>query len=316
MCAEKPLESKPSSPSTIRAALKTEVARTLRRAPEKRGRARAKKRLTRYRVLIYVSQQPVPLQCAQALIISAERQTRNGYFTGSVGMHGVEIIRGVGGVEMSSYRNRENPSLFSHGRLWSLLVALGAFCAFFVLLSPPALAQGAAGSVSGVVRDTSGAVAPGASVTITNTATGVTTRTETNNEGLYFFPYVQPGVYDLTASRPGFQTVKKPGVTVNVTEHVQVSFDLKVGNVEQTVEVTGEAPLLHTADATTGQTIDRMFVNDLPLLNRTALDLAFLAPGIAQAPNSTYGTTTQTSTTSYQGANNFVSKGSRNQTSG
>jgi len=230
-------------------------------------------------------------------------------------MHGVEIIRGVGGVEMSSYRNRENPCLFSHGRLWSVLVALGAFCAFFVLLSPPALAQGAAGSVSGVVRDTSGAVVPGASVTITNTATGVTTRTETNNEGLYFFPYVQPGVYDLTASRPGFQTVKKPGMTVNVTEHVQVSFDLKVGNVGQTVEVTGEAPLLHTADATTGQTIDRMFVNDLPLLNRTALDLAFLAPGIAQAPNSTYGTTTQTSTTSYQGANNFVSNGSRNQTS-
>ncbi|HVN80229.1 MAG TPA: carboxypeptidase-like regulatory domain-containing protein, partial [Terriglobia bacterium] len=216
---------------------------------------------------------------------------------------------------MNSYRNRENSGLFSHGRLWSVLVALGALCAFFVLLSPPAFAQGAAGSISGVVRDASGAVVPAASVTITNTATGVTTPTQTNAEGLYTFPYVQPGVYDLTVSVPGFQTLKKPGVIVNVTERVQVSFDLNVGKVEQTVEVTAETSLLDTSTATAGQTIDRRFVNDLPLLNRTALDLAYLAPGTAQAPGSAYGTATQTSTTSYQGANNFVSNGSRNQTS-
>ena len=214
---------------------------------------------------------------------------------------------------MNSYRNRENSGIFSHGRLWSVLVALVALCAFFVLLSPPAFAQ--EGAISGAVRDASGAVVPGASVTITNTATGVTTPTQTNAEGLYTFPYVKPGVYDLTVSVPGFQTLKKPGITVNVTERVQVNFDLNVGKVEQTVEVTGATPLLTTTEATTGQTIDRRFVNDLPLLNRTALDLAYLAPGISQPPNSTYATTTQTSTTSYQGANNFVSNGSRNQTS-
>jgi len=209
---------------------------------------------------------------------------------------------------MNSYRNRENSRLYSHGRLRSVLVALGAFCAFCVLLSPPAFAQGAAGSVSGVVRDTSGAVVPGASVTITNTATGVTTPTNTNNEGLYVFPYVQPGVYDLTASAPGFQTVKRPGVTVNVTERVQVSFDLKVGSTKETVTVTGTAPMLHTADATTGQTINRTFMNDLPLLNRSALDLAFLAPGVVQPPNTTYAN-------SGGPANNFNSNGSRDQTS-
>ena len=214
---------------------------------------------------------------------------------------------------MNSHRNREISGLFSHGRLRSVLVALGAFCAFCVLLSPPVFAQG--GALTGVVRDTSGAVVPGASVTITNTATGVTTPTQTNSEGLYVFPYVQPGVYDVSASATGFQTVKKPGITVNVTERVQVGFDLQVGSISQSVTVTGAAPLLHTADATTGQTITRTVINDMPLLNRTALDLAFLAPGVAQAPNSTYGTTTQTSTTSYQGANNFVSNGSRNQTS-
>jgi len=202
----------------------------------------------------------------------------------------------------------ENYRLFRHGRLRGVLVALGAFCAFCVLLSPPAFGQGAAGSVSGAVRDTSGAMVPGASVTITNTATGVTTTTETNNEGLYAFPYVQPGVYDVSASASGFQTVKKPGVSVDVTEHVQISFDLKIGSTTQTITVTGAAPMLQTADAVTGQTINRTFTNDLPLLNRSALDLAFLAPGVVQPPNTTYAN-------SGGPANNFNSNGSRDQTS-
>jgi hypothetical protein len=205
-------------------------------------------------------------------------------------------------------RDRENSGLFGHQKLGAVLIVLGALCAFCVLLCPPAFGQGAAGSVSGVVLDTSGAVIPGASVTLANTATGVKTTTETNNEGLYTFPYVQPGVYDVTASASGFETVKRPGVTVNVTERVQISFDLRVGTTKQTVEVTGAAPLLHTADAVTGQTINRTFINDLPLLNRSALDLAFLTPGVVQPPNTTYAN-------SGGPANNFNSNGSRDQTS-
>lgn len=66
------------------------------------------------------------------------------------------------------------------------------------------------GSVMGSVHDPSGAVVPGAAVTISNTATGVTMSTRTDDKGLYAFPYVQPGTYNLTASAQGFQTVKKP----------------------------------------------------------------------------------------------------------
>jgi len=208
---------------------------------------------------------------------------------------------------MNSHRSRKNSQLFSHGRLRSVLIALGAFCAFCVLLSPPAFAQGQGGTVLGVVRDSSGAVVPGASVTITNAATGVTTTTKTDTEGLYSFPYIQPGVYDVSATSSGFQTMKKPGVSVHVTDRVEINFDLKIGTTTEAVTVTGSAPLLQTVDAVTGQTINRTFTNDLPLVNRSALDLAFLAPGIVQPPNSTYGTTT--------GANNFNSNGSRDQTS-
>ena len=211
---------------------------------------------------------------------------------------------------MNSHRNRENYRLYSHGRLRGVLVALGAFCAFCVLLSPPAFAQ--SGAVLGVVSDTSGAVIPNASVTITNTATGVTTTTKTDMQGLYVFPYVQPGVYDVSASAAGFQTVKKPGVTVNVTERVQVAFDLNVSTTKQTVEVTGTAPLLNTVNDAGGQTISRREVNDLPLLNRSALDLAFLAPGVNQPAGSTYGNQVGTA---YMNSNEFVSNGSREATS-
>jgi Carboxypeptidase regulatory-like domain len=193
------------------------------------------------------------------------------------------------------------------------LVVLGALCVFCVVLCPPAFAQGAAGSVSGEVRDTSGAMVQGAAVTITNTATGVVTTTDTDNAGLYAFPYVQPGVYVVSASAPGFQTVRKPGVNVNVTERVQVSFDLKVGSTNQTLTVTGAAPLLNTVNDAGGQTISRREVNDLPLLNRSALDLAFLAPGVNQPAGSTYGN--QSVSMPYLESNDFVSNGSREATS-
>lgn len=222
-------------------------------------------------------------------------------------------MRGLGGVEMNLHRGCESSRLFWHGRLRSVLVALGALCAFCVLLSPPVFAQGGNGSVTGVVRDASGAVVPGASVSITNTATGVKTTTKTDKEGLYTFPYVQPGVYNVAVSASGFQTMKKPGVTVNVTEQVQISFELKVGSVNQTVTVTGAAPLLNTVDDAGGQTITRRAINDLPLLNRSALDLAFLAPGVNQPAGSTYGN--QSVSMPYMQSNDFVSNGSREATS-
>jgi hypothetical protein len=214
---------------------------------------------------------------------------------------------------MDSYGDCGSSRLFWHDRLKSVLVALVALCAFFVMLSPSAFAQGAVGSVMGVVRDTSGAAVPGASVTLINTATGVTTTTKTNAAGLYTFPYVQPGTYNLTASVHGFQTMNKLGVPVHVTERVQVSFDLKVGNVRQTVTVSGAAPLLNTVNDAGGQTITRRAINDLPLLNRSALDLAFLAPGVNQPAGSTYGN--QTVQMPYLQSNDFVSNGSREATS-
>ena len=124
-----------------------------------------------------------------------------------------------------------------------------------------------------------------------------------------FFPTFSQAFTISPPALPDSRPVKKPGVTVNVTERVQMSFNLKIGSTKQTVTVTGAAPLLNTVNEATGQTITRTVMNDLPLLNRSALDLAFLAPGVNQPAGSTYGIQATAS------ANDFVSNGSREATS-
>jgi len=212
---------------------------------------------------------------------------------------------------MNSRRDRKNSRLFCHEKLRTALSAVGSLCVFFALLSVPAYAQDA--DVGGAVRDTSGAAIPRASVKLTSEATGVALATQANDKGLYSFPHVQATVYDLAVSAPGFQSQTRTGITVNVTERTQINFDLKVGTVSESITVSGEQQLIDTADAVTGQTINRTFINDLPLIGRSALDLAFLAPGVNQPPGFVYG---QTATNvPYLTGNNFVSNGGRNATS-
>jgi hypothetical protein len=150
-------------------------------------------------------------------------------------------------------------------------------------------------------------------VKLTSEATGVTLVTQANDKGLYSFPHVQAAVYDLAVSAHGFQSQTRTGIIVNVTERTQINFDLKVGTVSESITVTGSGQMVDTADAVTGQTIDRKFINDLPLLNRSALDLAFLAPGVNQPPGSAYSQ--GVASVAYLTGNNFVSNGSRNASS-
>ena len=167
------------------------------------------------------------------------------------------------------------------------LLLLGCVLCFW--LSFPLSAQNA--DISGVVRDTSSAVIPNASLKLMNQATGVSRSTQSNESGLYSFPRIQAGVYDISVSADGFQSQNRVGITVNVADHSQIDFELKVGFVKESVTVTTGAELINTADSATGQTVDRKFINNLPLITRSAFDLAFLAPGVTQPPSMTYGQT-------------------------
>src|SRR6266699_3761138 len=157
--------------------------------------------------------------------------------------------------------------------LWSLLCIL-------VLSVSPALAQ-ADGSISGVIRDASGAVIPGAMVTVTNPATNQVRSAISNEAGVYNFPVLQPGKYDIKVELPGFRTITQNGVELQVQQSARLDFLLQVGELTETIEVAGTAGLLATENATVGTIIDNKSIVDLPLNGRNFLQLVSLSPNVA-----------------------------------
>jgi hypothetical protein len=188
----------------------------------------------------------------------------------------------------------------------AIVLAILLVCIFFLWPATKSLAQVYSGSLTGVVRDPSGAVIPGAKVTVTDTEKGFHYSATTNDAGLYTLVNLPPSTYRLTVSKQGFQEFVRSGVTLVVNQHATVNVQLQVGSATQSVTVTGTAALLAAQDATTGQTVDRRLINDLPLVGRSVFDLAFLTPGINPAPVSVFGPNTM--------ANNFTSNGGRNAT--
>lgn len=152
-----------------------------------------------------------------------------------------------------------------------------------------AWAQVDTGSISGIVRDTSGAVVPGVELTLTNEGTGTAEATSSGAGGEYTFSPVKVGRYAVTAQFKGFERVQHTNVTVDVQQHVVVDFALPPGQTTQTVLVTGEPPPLQTEDASVGQVISQHAINDLPLNGRNFIFLAQLAAGVTQDQEDTRG---------------------------
>ncbi len=142
------------------------------------------------------------------------------------------------------------------------------------------LAQIDTGVVVGTVKDSSGALVPGAAVVVTNTATQVAVTTHTNSDGQYQVSALIPGTYSVRASAPGFQSELKDGIQIDVQSRPAVDFDLKVGEASQVVEVTSANPVLQTENADLGGVVQKQQINDLPLNGRRYSDLALLEPGI------------------------------------
>ncbi len=187
----------------------------------------------------------------------------------------------------------------------SYLIVLAALACFIIGVSSPAWAQYQA-SITGRVKDPSGAVIPGASVVATDLQNGFTYQTTTNSTGYYTVTSLPPGNYKVKVSAKGFRTFVQSGIILVVSQHATVNAQLKVGATTQTVTVTGTAPLLQAQNGTTGQNVNRSLINNLPLVGRSVFDLAFLTPGVSPAPTSVFGPNTM--------ANNWVSNGGRNAT--
>ena len=143
------------------------------------------------------------------------------------------------------------------------------------------------GTISGTVTDSTGAVLPGASVVLLNEETGVSRTTQTDSAGRYSAPSLSLGHYRVTATSSGFQTEVRSGIELTLGRQAVVDLQLAVGAVSQSVEVTGEAPLVQTTDATVGYLVEDKTIRDLPLNGRDLTQLILLNPSVGQAMNAT-----------------------------
>ncbi len=149
----------------------------------------------------------------------------------------------------------------------------------------PVQAQAVGATLSGVVRDSSGAAVPSAKVSVKNIATGVVREATTNTDGLYSVPNLLPGTYEVGVSAPGFTAVAQKGISLTVGANQELDFALKVGKVTETVEVTSSVPLVQTNSSAVSATVDSTTIRELPLNGRDWTSLATLEPGVAKIPN-------------------------------
>ena len=168
---------------------------------------------------------------------------------------------------------------------------LAALCISMLLLvaAPDAGAQAGRGSISGLISDPTGAIVPGAKVTALNHATGIAQSTVSTAAGLYSFVSLNPGTYEVTASREGFESVARDHVTVSVDQSTTLNIALQVGKITDTVTVTSGTDLIDTSNSTVGQLISAETIDRVPLVNRNVYDLVQLSAGVAPAngsPNS------------------------------
>ena len=143
-----------------------------------------------------------------------------------------------------------------------------------------AMAQVERASIIGTVTDNSGAVLPGVQVKITNEGTNTATTVTTDAAGAYSAVNLTPGSYSIEAGKPGFTRHVNKGFVLQVSQEARLDIQLAVGSLEQSIEVTGETPLLQTEGSSVGQVIDTQPINTLPLNGRNFAQLAVLAPGV------------------------------------
>ncbi|HTV83679.1 MAG TPA: carboxypeptidase regulatory-like domain-containing protein [Acidobacteriaceae bacterium] len=151
-------------------------------------------------------------------------------------------------------------------------------------MASAAWGQAGRGAISGLVSDPSGAVIPGASVTLQSDATGVKQGMVTTSGGLYSFISLAPGSYRVRATEKGFQTLVQDHVQVTVDQTTIINLTLRVGSVSQVVTVNAASDILDTSNSTVGQLIDAAAIDRVPLLYRNVYDLAQLSAGV-NAPN-------------------------------
>jgi hypothetical protein len=164
--------------------------------------------------------------------------------------------------------------------------------AFTACVVSVAAAQTELGVIEGSVTDTSGAVLPGVEVTITNTATGSHKVIQTGAEGNYVAEDMNPGAYQVIATKAGFKETRIMGIVLQVAQRARIDIAMQLGEVSQQVDVQGSTPLLETETSSVGKVITTEDILNLPLNGREFLQLATLIPGVSKTYSPSYMETT------------------------
>jgi hypothetical protein len=155
------------------------------------------------------------------------------------------------------------------------LVAM-LLCAF----AATAHAQNA--QITGAVKDSSGAIIPGATVSARNVETGLAREAVTDGQGEYRLPSLPPGRYAVTTQLNGFSTESRPDITLIIDQTAIINFSLKPAAISETVTVTGESPIVDTTRSDVSTSVSTQQIQDLPVASRRWIDLAMLTPGTSQ----------------------------------
>lgn len=157
-----------------------------------------------------------------------------------------------------------------------MLVLIGLFAC-----AAPLYAQ-TTGSVSGTIKDNTGAVVPGVSVTVENLETQASRSTTSDASGTYEIALLPPGRYRIKAELQGFRTEERSEFQLQVSQNARFDFSMSVGALEESILVQGAAPLVDTRDAAMGQVVEQGKIVELPLNGRNFRDLGLIAPGVQQ----------------------------------
>src|SRR5213592_3449715 len=160
-----------------------------------------------------------------------------------------------------------------------LLIALGTTCLSF--------AQTSTATILGVVRDASGALIPGVSITVKHTESGLTRTAISSERGGYNLPLLPVGAYEITTTMPGFKQAVRTGINLVVGQEAVVDLTLEVGAAAETVTVSEEAPLVNTTTSSTSGVITEQQVKELPLNGRSFDQLITLNVGVSNATSNT-----------------------------
>ncbi len=160
-----------------------------------------------------------------------------------------------------------------------------------------------AGTITGTVTDQTGAVIPGATITVTDLSTKISRTTVSGTQGLYVLPDVPPGNYDITATKSGFSKDEIPALTVAVGTQSNANFKMAVGAEGTVIEVQATNTDLQTLNASTGQTVDPVMVASLPAIGRDVATFVTMQPGVTPG-GQVAGTTADQATFQLDGGSN------------